>query len=180
VKSQKRQIAKWLTSTVFVVLIIMAVIGIGSQVRSVFTRRLDATSLRTEILCHGDHRALWDACQELAQQVRSGKLKSGLYSVRSDADPVVSQFPAVLQALRPASILIENDGRVTVEMFGGTTHFGVRAYASDFKKPFPEFKCGDRELVPNLWYYDDGYRHNPDFDKVVSTLMAEKGQTQRR
>ena len=60
-----------------------------------------------------------------------------------------------------------------MEMHGGMTHFGVRIYPEDYKKPDRYFKYVDRELLPGLWYYDDGYIHNPKYDKRIDTLIEE-------
>jgi hypothetical protein len=33
-------------------------------------------------------------------------------------------------------------------------NFGVIIYPDDFKEPYGNFKYGDKELLPGLWYYD--------------------------
>ena len=60
-----------------------------------------------------------------------------------------------------------------MEMHGGMDHFGVRIYPEDFNEPDRYFKYVDRELLPGLWYYDDGYIHNPEYDKRIDTLIEE-------
>jgi len=57
-----------------------------------------------------------------------------------------------------------------VEMFGGLSHFGVYAYPEGYKVKYPDFKYGDRELTPNLWYYDDDYHKDPQFDETITAL----------
>ena len=60
-----------------------------------------------------------------------------------------------------------------LEMLGGLVHFGVVAYTEDYQKPpFAGFKFGDRELIPGLWYYDDGY-NNPEYDKKFEALLQK-------
>jgi len=63
-----------------------------------------------------------------------------------------------------------------VQMFGGLGHFGVYAYPECYKEPFPGFTRGDRELIPRLWYYDDEYHRDPEFDKMISGLLAKRRQ----
>jgi hypothetical protein len=55
------------------------------------------------------------------------------------------------------------------------SHFGVNIYPEDFKEPKGNFKYGDRELLPGLWYYDEGYLRNPEFDKIIEKLIEEHG-----
>jgi hypothetical protein len=58
-------------------------------------------------------------------------------------------------------------------MHGGMDHFGVKIYPEDFKKPRDYFEYGDRELLPGLWYYDDGYLNNPEYDKRIDELIEK-------
>ena len=36
-------------------------------------------------------------------------------------------------------------------------NFGVLIYPKDFNEPHKYFYYGDKELLPGLWYFDDGY-----------------------
>lgn len=63
-----------------------------------------------------------------------------------------------------------------MEMHGGMDHFGVLVYSEGFREPFPGFKYGDRKLVDGLWYYDEDYHLNPDYDKVVEKMLWKYGQ----
>jgi hypothetical protein len=84
----------------------------------------------------------------------------------------------VILALRPTSIYIDDDtgGAVRVEMLGGLGHLGVEAYPENFKEPWPNFKYGDKELIPGLWYYDDAYDGNPQYDDRVEALLKKRKQ----
>ena len=42
-------------------------------------------------------------------------------------------------------------------------------------RQYQSFGYGDKELIPRLWYYDDGYRDNPEYDKKIETLI-QKGK----
>jgi hypothetical protein len=136
----------------------------------------DVKQMQVRLLCETDHQALLEACNELSQQVAEGNLKPGRYNIRRDRHPLASRFPQPILDLAPSYVYIdENDsGRVMVEMMGGLGHFGVEAYTEDYKKPsFVGFKFGDRELIPRLWYYDDGYIDNPKYDKRIEALMKK-------
>jgi len=132
-----------------------------------------AKRMRERILCKTDHQALLEACREVLNQ---GDLDPGRkYKVRNaQHDPEVSQFPKPILDLAPNYLLIEDiAGNLRLEMHGGTDHFGVRAYPKDFRKPFPSYEYADKELIPGLWYYDDGYNHNPEYDKKIDDLIQK-------
>jgi hypothetical protein len=33
---------------------------------------------------------------------------------------------------------------------------------------------GDKELIPGLWYYDDGYVHNSRWDEWVEAMLRKR------
>ncbi len=136
----------------------------------------DTQQRQVRLLCETDHQALLEACNELSRQAKRGELKPGRYNVRRDRDPQASGFPQPIRALSPSYVYIdENDsGRVMLEMLGGLGHFGVQAYTEDYKKPpVAGFTFGDRELIPRLWYYDDGYIGHPEYDRRIERLIQE-------
>ncbi len=138
----------------------------------------DVQQRQVRLLCETDHKALLEACRELSGWAARGDLKQGgTYNVRRDRHPKASRFPQPILDLNPSYVYIdENDsGRVMVEMHGGLLHFGVQAYTEDYKKPFPSFEYGDKELIDGLWYYDDGYLDNPEYDKRIEALI-QKGK----
>ncbi len=145
-----------------------------------FTIRYLLNGIRVSLLCKTDHHALLEACNKLLKQVAKGNLKPGEYMVRIDPDPGVSKFPRPILDLKPSYVYIDEDdsGRVLIEMLGGLGHFGVLAYTEDFKKPYDTYSYGDKELIPRLWYYDDGYRDNSKFEKIIEALI-QKGQKAR-
>jgi len=189
-KKDKRKILRWIALVVATALLTTVAISymygdalsyllIHGFVSSGVKR---AQQMQVRLLCNTDHQALLEACRELSRRAGRGDLKPGRYNVRSDRHPKVSQFPKAILDLEPSYVYIdENDsGRVMVAMHGGLVHFGVEAYTEDYKKPsFVGFKFGDKELIPGLWYYDDGYDHNPLlYDKRIEELIKEhKGET---
>ena len=133
-----------------------------------------AQQRQVRLLCETDHKALLDACREISRMVAEGELKKYKYNVRENPDPEISSFPQVILDLEPTYIDLDPKGRVTVELCGGLDHFGVNVFTEDFKPPVRNFYYGGRELVPGLWFYDDGYHNNPEYDKKIETLLQKR------
>jgi len=131
---------------------------------------------KIHLLCKTDHQALLDACRELSIRVARGDLRPGQYNVRHNSHPDVSGFPKPIIDLGPKCVTLGDYGVVRLEMMGGFDHFGVSLYPDNYKKPpFVGFKLGDKELIPGLWYYDDGYEGNPRYQKKIDALI-QKGK----
>lgn len=136
-----------------------------------------AGRMQVRLLCKTDHRALLQACRELSRRASIGELRTGRYRVGFfRRSPVVSGFPQPILDLRPTSVYIDPTGRVMVEMLGGLGHFGVYAYPADFNERWPNFEYRNRELIPGLWYYDDGYDGNPRYQKKIEELLKKRKQ----
>ena len=138
-----------------------------------------ALQRQERLLCETDHQTLLElleACREISRMFADGELKKHQYQVRDypDPDPAISSFPQVILDLEPSYINLIPKGRVTLELCGGFDHFGVYAFTEDFKPPFSDYHYGDRELVPGLWYYDDGYENNPEYDKTIEAFIQKK------
>ncbi len=123
-----------------------------------------------QLLYGVDHEALLRACRELSARVQAGSLKPGDYPVSVDRAPEVATFPKFLLDLKPSDIVVRSDGRVTVVMVGGIDHVGVVAFPEGYRIPKrPDSPPDAKELIPGLWYYDDGYREygemGKDYDK---------------
>ena len=132
--------------------------------------RKEIRQRHTRLLCETDYKTLLDACRELSTRVKTGDLKSGHYNVRLEPDPESLRFPQAILDLEPTYIDIGRDGSVRVELYGGFGHFGVDAYPEDFGKPLSGH-YGDRKLIEGLWYYDDAYYGNPDYDKTIDKII---------
>jgi len=126
------------------------------------------------LLCETDHHSLLEACRELSRRAAKGDLRPGQYFVLIDRDPEASTFPQPILDLAPSYVYIYEDTGVRLEMLGGLGHFGVQAYPEDFKQPYADFRYGDRELIPGLWYYDDGYEGNPKYAKKIEALLQKR------
>ena len=175
-----------LKRVVIAVVIVLAIAVIGFFTMSdylfirgfVFFAGRDMRRGQVRLLCKTDHQTLLEACNELSKQVAKGNLKPGKYSIRRDPDPESARFPQPILDLGPTYVYIDENGsgRVMLAMMGGLGHFGVQAYPEDYQKPsFAGFKFGDKELIPRLWYYDDGYDANPDYYKKIDALI-QKGK----
>lgn len=133
-----------------------------------------AERAQVRLLCETDHQVLLEACRELSRRVATGELKPGRYYVRRDRAPEASTFPQPILDLRPSYVYIYDDAGVRLEMLGGLDHVGVQAYPEDFKEPYPNFSYGGKELIPGLWYYDDGYEGNPKHQKKIEALLQKR------
>lgn len=57
-----------------------------------------------------------------------------------------------------------------VEMMGGLHHYGLYAYPENISPAQIDYESADRELIPGLWYYDDGYVEDPDYADRIEKL----------
>ena len=175
-KRNKRKIFKLIAF--FVIIALAAVLYQFRFFGLMFFAAPYAERMRVGLLCKTDHQDLLEACRELLRKVETGELNTGFYTVRggifSPRSPEASQFPQVILDLQPRDVFIRRDKYVTMEMHGGIDHFGVHAYPDDFKEPFKGFKYGDREIIPGLWYYDENYVYEPNYDKRIDALMQKR------
>jgi len=126
------------------------------------------------LLCDTDHEALLEECRKLSKQIASEDANTGL-SVAITEVPAskLSGFPTIQKVGGRA--IVDSKGGASIELGGTWRHFGVLAYHEDSAKPsssshsFPE----NRELVPGLWYYDDLYNRDKNYDKVVEKLLRK-------
>ena len=167
--SQKRMIIP-----IAVIGVVMIVgIGIGTYLYFIWpgidmAREVD--KLRMRLLCETDHQALLDACRDYSRKVTSARLQRSTYMV-----PEESQLPEVIRALRPRIVGCNKDGVVLIEMYTGWWPLGVCAYPDGYRKP--SYARGDRELLEGLWYYEDGYRVDPNAcDKMIDELLRNCGK----
>jgi hypothetical protein len=131
-----------------------------------------AREARVRVLGETDYQQLLlNACRELSVQVRDGTLSPGQYNIRSRSKDELPTFPQIIIDLMPTYVHIYADGRVMVELFGFPS-YGVMAYPVDYRYG-PDFRAGDVELIPGLWYYDEDYDHDPEHKKIVDSWRAK-------
>jgi len=107
---------------------------------------------RLDTLLHQtDLQALLVACRLIIKEGYEGKYMNAW----PDKHPDVEKFPKEILALKPSYIVVLDDGRVRIEMLGGQSHYGVVAYAEDFKEPYEDFIPGHKKLIDGLWFYSD-------------------------
>ena len=142
---------------------------------------------RVMLLCDTDHQALLKAGREILSQVPKDSLllnpppyEISYLDSRKFVLPKEIQIPQAIRDLKSHACLISYDGYLTLEMQWffdhfrrEMSHFGVHIYPEDYEEPERNFKYGDRELLPGLWYYDEGYLRNPEFDKLIEKLIEE-------
>lgn len=134
-----------------------------------------AQQRRILLLCNTDNQALLKAGREILSKIpkdrfhphTDGGRNVGIFNV-----PEGIQIPQAIKDLK-GGFVVNYDGYLKIEMHGGMDHFGVKIYPEDFKKPYDSFEYGNRELLPGLWYYDDGYLHNSEYDKRIDQLIEK-------
>ena len=173
------RIGKVIGTIVLIILLgLVALFFFHPQISSFFTIPWfvhQAQHRRVMLLCDTDHQALLKAGREILSEIpkdrfhphSDGGIDSGIFSV-----PEGIQIPQAIKDLK-SGYVVDYDGYLRIEMHGGMDHFGVKIYPEDFKKPRDYFEYGDRELLPGLWYYDDGYLHNPEYDKRIDELIEK-------
>ena len=145
----------------------------------VFSGHETVQDSRHRLLCETDYHVLLDACRETLKKVEKGGLTPGIYSSGENLLPESSLFPKFILDLKPVYIYIDENekGRIMVALSGGLSHIGVAAYSMDFKPPWNEFKFGDKELIPGLWYYDDRYE-DPNYYKEIDKIIQNNSSQQ--
>jgi hypothetical protein len=79
----------------------------------------------------------------------------GENSGRSFVDPNDPKIPSPIAALKPGDI-IATGSDVRLELHGGFQHYGVIALGEQFEINQTSGYVGRFELIPGLWYYDEG------------------------
>ncbi len=127
------------------------------------------------LLYETDHKALLEACRIVLKEAREGKWEYyKQYVVRSSRDPNVDRLPEQILRLNPTYIYLRQNS-IRIELVGGIHHLGVTAYSEDY-----EFEGhGDKKLLDGLWYYDDGYREDPDYKKVIESLRPKSNEQKK-
>lgn len=172
-----------ITTVLQVILFLVIALSVGALSFFVYKMGTFAVKFRNDVrqrqmhlLCQTDHQALLLACRDISNMYKDGELKKSHYQIRYDPDPQVDKFPKIILDVDPTYLEITNDGVVILELFGGLDHFGVYAYPEYFDGPFDDYEYGDRKLIDGLWYYDDGYYNNPEYDKTIEALLEKYGK----
>ncbi len=160
---------------VMVSAVVVSVLG-GCQSGGSAPDRVMTTSereqARARVLCEANHRVLLEQCRELA-----GRLEPDTYAWNRLSGEEIARFPAVIRMLDPTFVSIDGSGVVQIEVATKMSPMGVRAYPEDYAERHPEASYQDRELLEGLWYYDVGYRADPEaYDRVIKVLLHACGR----
>lgn len=112
---------------------------------------------RVRLLCKTDYHALLAACREVMQ--REDLVPGVRY------EPSWLQLHEVIRKLDPSAIS-KCDNYLFIYIRGFMDRFGVYAYPQDFEEPYKGFKYDGLELIPGLWFYDEGLVPKPGSDSV--------------
>jgi hypothetical protein len=82
-------------------------------------------------------------------------------------------IPKVIRKLRPYATLINFNGFTFVQMKEGVVGFGVKIYPEGFKPPPSPFEYGNRELIPGLWYFDEKYDTDSEYDRKIDEVIKK-------
>jgi len=135
-----------------------------------------ARSAMIRLLCKTDHEALLEAGREVLSQVHIEPDPDGIGRLGAFSVPKGVKIPKAIRKLRPRGLCVTYDGCLVIAMSSAIDHFGVRIYPEGFQPPEPGFRYGDRKLLDGLWYYDEGYRHNPRYDEQIDALLRKSGK----
>lgn len=120
---------------------------------------------RVQLLYRTDDAALLAACREVITNrhtfARDRDWHGTEGSDESFIDPKDPRVPAVISVLQPRDI-IASDTQVHLELHGGFDHYGVVALSEEAARSQTNGFSGPFELIPGLWYYDEGLTHDRD------------------
>jgi hypothetical protein len=134
---------------------------------------------RIRLLYHTDHEELLQAGREiLSRGPKDPKNYRYLGPMHIDGFPVPRRvrIPKVVRKLKTHANLINFNGYVVLQMKEAAIGFGVKIFPEGFKAPrSPYFSYGNKELLPGLWYYDEKYHRNPQYNKIIDEII-QKGK----
>lgn len=143
--------------------------GLGPLVGPPIIIAFQVNRAQIRLLRETDHHALLDACRELSRLSVGAEFKGEVYKGAE-----IRSLPEPIPALRPDHVTIGRDGLVKIGMYAGWYDLGIRWYPENYPEYPPPFKYGDRKLLEGLWYYDEGYRTDPEgYNKVIDTLLMK-------
>jgi hypothetical protein len=125
------------------------------------------------LLCRTDHQALLAECRELHRQlcVENPDIKKQEYIKVSDSE--LSKFPLIRRL--GGRVFASLNGAVWIELGWTMRHFGVSAATEDLLSQSSSNRSyGNRELVPGLWYYDDEYNRDKDYDETIDHMLKRR------
>ena len=127
------------------------------------------------LLCEIDHKALLKACRDLSKMVANGEIEDRTYRLhwRFRYSEAETKIPQPILDLKPDFVMIGPRGRVRIiDRF--MVYRGFNAYPEDFK-PSRNFRGGNIELIPGLWYFDELYDNlpPPESEKLIKAFIEK-------
>lgn len=139
---------------------------------------------RKKLIYETDHYKLLSACRSLIDEAREGKWRVDRYCLidirdcNAEYKEQIKKFPKEILGLKPTCVIIMED-KIRIEMYGGILHLGlIASYTDQLDKDYEKF-FGNKKLIDGLWYYDDGYRKNPEFEKYIESLRPKSSTPER-
>jgi len=131
-------------------------------------------SLRqNRLLCRTDHQALLAECRALHKQLSAENLDIKKQEYIKVSDSELSKFPLIRRL--GGRVFASLNGAVWIELGWTMRHFGVSAATEDLlSRSSPGGSFGNRELVPGLWYYDDEYNRDKDYDESIDHMLKRR------
>lgn len=166
------------TRTVYVkkAFLIVVVIGLIAVYGFLIVNRPDESpqAWRVRLLCETDHEALLQAGREMLSKAPKDLMRYVVgRPVHIDGIPAsrITPIPRVIRKLRPYAVLINLNGYIVLHMQEGLSNYGVKIYPEGFSRPSRDFRFGNRELLPGLWYYDYRYGHDPQYNSIIDQIL---------
>jgi hypothetical protein len=131
------------------------------------------TLQQDRLLCRTDHQAFLAECRELHRQlsVDNAEIKQQEYIKVPDSE--LSKFPLIRRL--GGRVFASIKGSVWIELGTTMRHFGVSAGTEDsLSQSSSNRPYGNRELVPGLWYYDDAYNRNKNYDETIDQMLKRR------
>lgn len=158
-------------------IIILALIFVVSVISPVFlaitfvvdsSRKIE--SKKVKLLFESNHEELLLACRKMLLEAKDGKREYGeLLFLTKEEKKLYESLPEPLKKIEPVSIGISPD-RIMVSLWGGMYHVGIVAFPEG---TMPWGNQCHKELIEGLWYYDDRYNSDPDFEEYIESLRPK-------
>jgi hypothetical protein len=155
-------------------LLLFAFTPVGFFMYFVVIGPIQDARLQKRLLCETNHQALLEECRRLSNRVvidnpdRGKEEPMGVVVMRVP-DSELSKFRLIRDT--GGRVFVNIDGVISIEGGGTMRHFGLNAYPENFREPFSNYDYGHKELVPGLWYYDDTYKRDKDYGKVIDGVL---------
>jgi hypothetical protein len=127
---------------------------------------------RAQLLFRTDHRALLAACRQVMTNRHAFARDIDWHGPQDPAesliDPKDPKIPRPIASLHPRDVFAK-DSEVHLELHGGFDHYGVIALSEQAAHDAATNRfSGPIELIPGLWYYDEGLAQ--DHDRWIKKL----------